>query len=418
MVNFASNVFLIALLLCLVSRPAYGLVDTTAGKAAFQFLEASVSPRQIAMGNAGAAMPGVGFVTYNPAQPFFSNDPSLSIGYSPLPGDLKAVFAEGFWNQADLFFGIHLSNHSISDIIPSTIQGTNENAPFSSGFSLVSFAGGLKRERFALAIAVSGMQDRIGVSTAYGVAVSAGAAYRAIPGKLSLGLGLLNEGTTTGYTDETSKWGDGDRMPRSARFGAAYTDTLRRIPFTAALDVVYRDVGDKLHAVKGIAPRMTLPVGIEVWPLEYIAVRMGKRINFETEVINVGVGFRFRPLSFDMSFVIANLDNEVKPAFGLTYTPELRNKSRAVITAPAAVVKPLPQPEQLSIDTTKQRQSPSPVPPRSEPQPQKSAQPQSEKQSPLVPVAPAQPEVIDPTQNPVNIEKAATDTISLPEENP
>jgi hypothetical protein len=233
------------------------------------------------------------------------------------------------------------------------------------------------------------MQDRIGISTAYGVAVSAGAAYRAIPGKLSLGLSLLNEGTATGYTDETSKWGDGDRMPRSARFGAAYTDTLRRVPFTAALDVVYRDVGDKLHAVKNVASRMTLPIGLEVWPTEYIAVRMGKRINFETEVVNFGAGFRFRPLSFDMSFIIAKLfeDIEVKPAFGLTYTPGSRNNSRKVIMAPAAEVKPLPQPKEPRIEEAKPQQSP----------------------------PPAQPDTIDATQS---LEKAEIDTISAPEENP
>jgi hypothetical protein len=338
---------MIALLFCSAICSVFGSVDTTAAKSAFQFLEESTVPRQIAMGNAGTAMPGAGFCNYNPAQPYFSNDPSLSIGYSPMPGDLKAVFAEGFFHRSDLFFGMHLSNHSITGIIPSTVQGTNENAPFSSGFSLVSLAAGLRRERYGIAITVSGMQDRIGVSTAYGVSMSAGAAYLAVPGKLSLGLGLLNEGTTTGYTDDTKQWGEGDRMPRCARLGAAYTDTLRRVPITAAVDFVYRDVGDKVQAAKNVVPRMTLPVGVEVWPTEYVALRMGKRINFETEIINFGVGFRFQPISFDMSFIIAKLyqDVEVKPAFGLTYTPAPKNKSRTIITAPAVEVKPLASPE-------------------------------------------------------------------------
>ena len=325
------SALLYSLLLFGAVSSAYGAIDTIAAKAAFQFLEESVSPRQIAMGNAGTAMPGAGFCTYNPAQPFFSGDPALSLGYSPLPDDLNAVFAEGFFNREDLFFGMHLSNYSITGIIPSTLdKGPNENAAFSSGFSLVSLVAGVRRERYALAVTASGMQDRIGVSTAYGVSVSAGAAYAAVPGRLSLGLALLNEGTTTGYTEDTKNWGEGDRMPRSMRLGAAFSDTLMRLPVTAALDVVYRDVGDKVQKVKNIAPRLIVPLGVEVWPTEYVALRLGKRINFETELINFGLGFRFRPLSFDMSFVIAKLyqDVEVKPAFGLTYTPSPKNKAR------------------------------------------------------------------------------------------
>ena len=52
-----------------------------------------------------------------------------------------------------------------------------------------------------------------------------------------------------------------------------------------------------------------------------MAVRLGKRINFETEVINFGAGLRFQPLTFDMAFVVSQLqgDVEVKPMFGLTY---------------------------------------------------------------------------------------------------
>jgi hypothetical protein len=376
------------LMVCLSTALSHGTVDSTAAKASFQFLDESLSPRQIAMGNAGTAMPGAGFCTYNPAQPFLSSDPSLTIGYSPMPGDLTAVVAEGFFNHADMFYGMHLSNYSIRDIIPSTVQGINENAAFSSGFSLVSLVAGIRRERYGLAVTVSGMQDRIGVSTAYGLSVGAGAACTAVPGKLTLGLGLLNEGTSTGYTDDTKDWGDGDRMPRSARLGAAYADTLGGVPVTAALDVVYRDVGDKLRDVKGVAPRMTVPLGVEVWPTDYVTLRLGKRINFDTEVMAFGAGFRFRPLSFDMSFVISKLyeDVEVKPAFGLTYTPVAKPKQKTVITAPAAEVKPLAPPqEQPKIEEKPQA-------PQDEAKPQEESQPQAPQPSPPPKSEPPSPE--------------------------
>ena len=399
----------ISVLLILGSTSICQAIDTTAAKAAFQFLEESVSPRQVAMGGAATAMPGTGFCNYNPAQPYFSNDPSLSIAYSPMPGDAKGVLAEGFWSRSDMFFGLHLSNHSISGIIPSTDKGTNENIPFSGGFSLVSLVAGVKRERFSLAFAVNGMQDRIGIATAYGVSISAGAACHAIPGRLEVGLALLNEGTATGYTEETQKWGQGDRMPRSARLGTAYTDTIGRVPLTAALDIVYRDVGDKVQKVKGIAPRMTVPVGVEVWPTQYVAVRLGKRFNFETEIVNFGAGFRFRPLSFDMSFVIANLsgDIEVKPAFGLTYSPAPKRAAKTVITAPAAEVKPLqpPTPEQSTPLSDTSKDVKSPVGGESNPQP-------------VTPAAPIQPNTAKDAQSPVGVEKTQTDSASTPVKNP
>jgi hypothetical protein len=369
--------------------------DNTAAKASFQFLEAATSPRNIAMGNTGAALPGTGFCHYNPAQPFFSNDPSLSIGYSPLPADLNAVFAEGFWNTPDMFFGLHLSNYSISGIIPSTSQGTNENAQFSSGFSLISFDAGLRRERFSVALAICGMQDRIGISTGYGVSISAGAAYKVIPGKFSMGLGLLNEGEATGYTDETQNWGDGDPMPRSARLGFAFCDTIKHVPIIAACDVVYRDVGDKVHSTKDIAPRMSLPLGIEVWPTDYVALRLGKRINFETEVINFGAGLKFLQLAFDMSFVIANLskDIEVKPAFGLTFTPSVKNPAKkTVVKMPPAEVKPL-QPPVQEIQPVDMKPN-----------------------TPVAPIAPAASDSLSNKPFPGSLEKIESDTTEAPEE--
>jgi hypothetical protein len=327
--------------------------DTTAAKSSFQFLEESTSPRNIGMGNVGTANAGMGFCYYNPAQPYLTNDPSLTIGYSPLPGDLTAVFADGFWNASDLFFGVHLSNHSITGIIPSTVQGPNQSTEFSSAFSLVSFSAGLTRPRYCLALSLSGMQDRIGVATAYGVSLSAGAAYKIIPGKFTMGLGLLNEGQATGYTEETKDWGKGDPLPRSARLGLAYQDTLKRVPFTVACDIVYRDVGDKVREARIIAPRMSLPIGIEIWPTDYVAFRLGKRFNYETEIVNVGAGLKFHQLSFDMSMIFANLtpdlphaEVEIKPTFGLTYTPVFKKPANTIIKAPPLEVKPLELPAQ------------------------------------------------------------------------
>jgi hypothetical protein len=174
--------------------------------------------------------------------------------------------------------------------------------------------------------------------------------YKIIPGKLTAGLAMLNEGKTTAFTYSSNATGNLDQegvqenLPRSGRLGLAYTDTLKSFPVNVACDVVYRDVGDKVQAAKNIVPRITVPLGIEVWPTSYVAVRLGKRINFETEVINFGAGLRFQPLTFDMAFVVTSLqgDIEVKPMFGLTY---------AIAAVPH--VKESPAPKQVETQPVK-----------------------------------------------------------------
>jgi hypothetical protein len=343
------NVKLLALALATlffsVPAPVYGL-DSLAAKAAFQFLEDPVVPRLIAMGGAGAAFGGGGFSFVNPAQPLLAEEPYISIGYAPMPGDLDAPFFETAWFFPGFFAGVYASNHSISGIVPTTEQGPNYQVdPFSYSFSLVSLDVGYKRDRVALALTVNGMQERIETSTRYGVSVSVGALYRVIPGKLTAGLALFNEGTATAFTCNVNEQGQREPLPRSARLGIAYSDTLKTFPVNVACDVVYRDVGDKVQAAKNIVPRITAPVGIEVWPTSYVAVRLGKRINFETEVINFGAGLRFQPLTFDMAFVVSQLerDVEVKPMFGLTY---------AIASSPQAPAQKLVMPPVNVTDTS------------------------------------------------------------------
>jgi hypothetical protein len=318
--------------------------DSTAAKSGFQFLEEPTTPRLIAMGNAGTAMQGSGFSYYNPAQPFFNDDMLLTVGYSPLPGDLTAFFGEGTWNFSNMFTGVHLSNFSIKDIYPASEQGVDYSIPFTSASTVVSFDIGYKGDRLGLGLTLNGIQDRIETSTAYGISVSAGCAYWLVPKKFSLGAAALNFGTSTGYNSDDANLGDGERLPRSGRIGAAYCDTLKQIPFSAACDVVYRDVGNKLLSAKGAVPRITVPLGIEVWPIQYAAIRVGKRINFETEIINFGAALRFNPLTMDMSFVITNLegDVEVKPTIALTYMPSLSHKNKELDKTPANQINIVP----------------------------------------------------------------------------
>jgi hypothetical protein len=94
--------------------------------------------------------------------------------------------------------------------------------------------------------------------------------------------------------------------------GGAWCDTTNGIAWNLATDIVYRDDDE----------RIMVPVGIEVWPLKMLALRLGKRFNHDTEGANLGLGVRLPPVSFDVSFVINNYsgDASLKWLLGLTYS--------------------------------------------------------------------------------------------------
>jgi hypothetical protein len=107
------------------------------------------------------------------------------------------------------------------------------------------------------------------------------------------------------------KWGEGAVVNRAGRVGVAWRDTLKVVPYAAALDVVYNDALENV----------TVPVGLEVWPLKMLAVRLGKRFNHDTDLINFGLGLSLAVIRADVSFVITRFvdDAGLKWQVGLAY---------------------------------------------------------------------------------------------------
>jgi hypothetical protein len=108
-----------------------------------------------------------------------------------------------------------------------------------------------------------------------------------------------------------------------------------------------------------LSSRISVPIGIEAWPTKYIAVRLGKRFNWETDVLSFGAGLRFAMLSFDMSCDVTSLvtDIEFNPYFALTYTlPPSKPK-------PPSVKKAGPKPPAAGLPAEEMRpQGPPPAP--------------------------------------------------------
>ncbi len=306
--------------------------------AGFQFLDFLASPRQVAMGHAGTALAGSGFASYNPASPALSDRPYLNLGYAPLPSENTIAFCEGAWTFLNMFAAAAVTNQFIGGIIPADYRnGPDYNVPGSYDGTMVSLCFGYRGEALGLGLCLNGLQERIVSYAGYGISVSAGLTYRLIPQKLTLGAAVFQLGSTTGDLDETRYFGGGAPLPRSGRAGAAYSDTLLKVAYTVAADIVYRDVGNKLTSASQFFDRVSVPIGIEAWPTKYIAVRIGKRFNWETDVLSFGAGLRFAMLSFDMSCDVTSLvsDIEFNPYFALTYTlPPPRPKAASVKNSP------------------------------------------------------------------------------------
>jgi hypothetical protein len=335
-VGFKIAALLAALLPALFSR-AFGQ-NQEASMAGFQFLDFLASPRQVAMGHAGTALGGSGFASYNPASPAITDRPYLNLGYAPLPSENTIAFCEGAWMFLNMFAAAAITNEFIGGIIPADFRdGPDYDIPGSYDGTMLSLCFGYRGEALGLALCLNGLQERIVSYAGYGISVSAGLTYRVIPQKLTLGAAVFQLGSTTGDLDETRYFGGGAPLPRSGRAGAAYSDTLLKVAYTVAADIVYRDVGNKLTSASQFFDRVSVPVGIEAWPTKYIAVRIGKRFNYETDVFSFGAGLRFAMLSFDMSCDVTSLvtDIEFNPYFALTYTlPPPKPKAASVKKSP------------------------------------------------------------------------------------
>jgi hypothetical protein len=305
----------VALLLILlgVTRATFGETRDDAANTGFQMLEEPTSPVATGMGSAGTALKSTGFAFYNPALPSLYSSRLLSVEYGQYPAaDLDRTHFEAFFPLKNSFLAAGFHTDGIDEIPGRSGEGF-PTGDFSDQHSVLSLAAGIRRaERFALAIGVNGIQHRIAEFSAFAASLSGGMIYEAIPGRLTLGAAGFHVGTSTSM-DTLKEWGEGAPLPRSARAGFAWSDTLHaKYPYRVSTDVVYRDTDG----------RITVPAGIEVRPIDALAFRVGKRFGMETELVTAGFGLDIAPLAVDMSFTLPRLvrDNELKWLVGVTYT--------------------------------------------------------------------------------------------------
>ncbi len=312
-------------------------VKEDAANTGFQLLEEPVNPRFIAMGTAGTALSGSGFSYYNPALPFLIKETYFTIEYGQYPqGDLQRGHFEVSIPVKNWFFCFSPRSESVNDIYRTYWEGKppNLDAPTSAQLTHIALDIGYSQwENFAFALSVNGIQDRIFDYYAYALSVSAGAVYIAIPEHLIFGFSVLHLGTTTSFLDTTMNWSEGESLPVNSRLGVSWTDMLKSISYTVSLDIVYRNVRDTENPyTRYIQNRFTVPVGLEIKPIDQLSIRMGKRINMPTEIIDFGAGLNLYPFAVDISFVIPKLMDDTEIKWLTSISCFLRRKSTSNMT--------------------------------------------------------------------------------------
>lgn len=262
--------------------------------AGYQLFDEPVDAHTVGMGGAGTASDGHGFFHYNPAKPGLDRARYLSLEYGTQTGDLRRAMLEAAWFIKDWFVAAGVPTSTIADIQAADERGTLPLF-FNAQSTMIALSVGYTWRDLTVALGLHGAQERIDIHSAYALSLSLGATYWVIPGRLSVGAaGFYPRFLTARRSMLTEEWGEGAYLNRTARAGVAWRDSVRAVGYTASMDVVYNDALENV----------TVPIGLEIRPLRFIALRMGKRINHDTDRFNMGIGFRLAPVTVDASFVI------------------------------------------------------------------------------------------------------------------
>ncbi|MCL2688473.1 MAG: hypothetical protein FWE57_01325 [Chitinispirillia bacterium] len=295
----------------------------------FLMLEEPVGVRNISMGSAGTALGGDGFYYYNPAVPFFSAYPHASIEFAQMPGGVNKGGFESAFLFPQWFTAVGFYSSSV-DFETRDERGFGSKA--SSSTTIGAFGAGIIRDNFAAGVSASMVQDRIWIEETYNAfTLSAGVGYKLFDNKLNLGAagfhGFANSwrNSDDSYSSPVSVGVNDSLVPRFARAGAAWMDTVKNFPFTITTDIAYRDQ----------CATLSVPVGAEVLILPSIALRIGKRFGWESEIFSIGLGLNIDKVSFDAAFVPSVFvdDYELKWSMGLRYNMGGKRKKDRVESA-------------------------------------------------------------------------------------
>jgi len=219
----------------------------------------------------------------------------------------------------NVFLSLSAQNHTISDIYIRDIFPENPpNADDLSAdwqFSQISFTAGQHRaKKFDWAFSVGFAFDKFLDETAYAFIMNGGFLWKLLDDDLRFGLAFNNFGNTTPMINENGeKWGGGEKLPTSIKSGAAYSWKIKSVDFCAAGDILYWHLYDQQEGkVANFGKRLQVPLGLEISPANFIAVRGGKTLLADYNVVNFGIGINTKSIDFDIAAAINKYETSVE----------------------------------------------------------------------------------------------------------
>lgn len=300
----------------------------------FQFLEEPTSPELIGLASSGVASAGMGGFFYNPAKYSLVASPSFHLEFGRYKkADANKVNFELSIPIKKAFISYGMRVFSVDDIGSVDNFGNLPQGSFSERALKLSLSTGLEINKYLnIGLSASGAIHHIYTDNAYGLLFGVGVISSPIPEKLNVGLSVVDLGFTTGMYAKVEKLGEGEKLPVNSRLGVEWKDTLKTIDYRVLFDIVYRNVWDRDDDFSHrISDRFTFPVGLEVRPVTPLAIRLGKRINFPTEIINMGMGLNTTFIDFDFGLVVNSLSGDGEADWTASFTYHLvKNKKSKV----------------------------------------------------------------------------------------
>lgn len=291
-----------AVLLLLLGWTTAALAQWESGLAVLQI---GAGARAAAMGEAFTAVGGDASAPFNnPAGAATLERRQAHFSHNDWIEDVSHDAAAVLFSGGRLSYGLH----AIVLSVPGIEQRDGPTAEPSSTFSAHDIVLGLTLARqfgtnLALGLNLRYLNEKIYIESASGFSVDLGLRYRTPVAGLAAGVLVQHLGATDELVTEKIT------LPRTLRAGFSYALPLGREsgPWLVNAEVVTIR-GQKSH----------LHTGVEVWPLEVLALRAGYMTGYATRDLSAGFGLSLGRGAFDYAFV--PFQEELGQAHRLSFT--------------------------------------------------------------------------------------------------
>jgi len=275
------------------------------GQDGLALMKVEAGARPAGMGGAFVAVtadPSASF--YNPAGAVGTDRFNFSFGHNSYWENIRLetiYFASNATEHSWIHGGIRYA--SVDDLESRLIPSAEPDALFSAYD--VSFKGGLARrfgDRLTIGVSLGWYIEKIDIYRGTTFNADLGALFQASP-KLSFGASVTNLGPDFSLALSGHPGTDDISIPTTYRIGASY----RHERGPGAVDLVIVD--DKAH----------LHVGVERKLHEYVDLRAGYMIGYDSKSFTAGTSFRRRNLTIDYAFVPYSNSLGTSHLFNLTF---------------------------------------------------------------------------------------------------